>query len=120
MMNFDDNKTLKLEFWNWTPVKFTELQKCKTLNDRDIMALRYVAEELLAKVFLPYECDEVLTREDIAGSCSVCDEKLYLGDFEGYNLTEETVIKALFINEDNRIVAEVTVSDEDYEHYLIY
>ena len=114
----DSNKTLKLEFWNWTPVKFKELQKPKTLNDRDIMALRYVAEELLANVYLPHE--GVLTREKIAQACSVCSEQLYLGDFEGYNLTETTVIRSLFINEDNRIVAEVLVSDDEYEHYLVY
>ena len=114
----DNDKTLKLEFWNWTPVKFTELQTPKTLNDRDIMALRYVAEELLANVYLPYE--GVLTREKVAQGCSVCGEQLHLGDFEGYNLTETTVIRSLFINEDNRIVAEVFVSDDEYEHYLIY
>ena len=116
----DTNKTLNLEFWNWTPEKFVELQKPKTLNDRDIMALRYVAEELLANTYLPYECVGRLTREKIAEACSVCSEQLCLGDFEGYNLSETVVIKSLFINEDNRIVAEVLVNDGEYEHYLVY
>ena len=114
----DSNKTLKLEFWNWNPVKFTKHQTPKALNDRDIMALRYVAEELLANVCLPHE--GVLSREKIAKACSVCSEQLYLGDFEGYNLTETVIIRSLFLNEDNRIVAEVLVGDDEYEHYLVY
>ena len=117
-MTTETDKTLNLEFWNWNPVKFKELQTHKTLSDRDIMALRYVAEELLANRYLPHE--GVLTRDSIAKSCSVCQEGLHLGDFEGYNLTETLVIRSLFINEDNRIVAEVYTSDEEYEHYLIY
>ena len=114
----DSDKTLKLEFWNWNPVKFTKLQQPKTLTDRDIMALRYVAEELLANVYLPHE--GVLSRENVAQACSVCNEQLYLGDFEGYNMTETAVIRSLFLNEDARIVAEVMIGDGEYEHYLVY
>ncbi|MBR2492274.1 MAG: hypothetical protein IKB64_02240 [Paludibacteraceae bacterium] len=118
MLNFDDNKTLKLEFWNRNPVKIMELQKPRKLSDQDIMALRYAAEELLTSTHLSYE--GTLTRENIAQACSVCDEELYLGDFEGYNLTETAVIRSLFFNEDNRLIAEVFVSDDEYEHYLVY
>lgn len=116
-MSIDSGKTLNLEFWNWNPAKFKELQKRKTLNDRDIMALRYVAEELLSGR-LAYE--DFPTRDTIAKECSVCDEALYLGDFEGYKLNDTTIIRSLFINEDNRIIAEVLTDDEEYEHYLVY
>lgn len=119
MMTINNNNVLAFEFWSRNPVKIEELQKPRELNDRDIMALRYAAEELLTNGFMVYE-DRALTREQVAKESSVCSDELNLGDFEGYRISPTAVIRSLFFNEDNRIIAEVLTDDEEYEHYLVY
>lgn len=118
-MKINNNSVLAFEFWNRNPVEIEELQKPRELNDRDIMALRYVAEELLTNGFMVY-MDRALTREEVAEESSVCSDELNLGDFEGYRISETAVIRSLFLNEDNRIIAEVITDDEKYHHYLVY
>lgn len=122
-MTINENKTLDFEFWNHKPMKIEELQNPRELNDRDIMALRYAAEELLTKEFMLYE-DRELTREQVAEESSVCADRLYLGDFEGYRISKTTAIRSLFFNEDSRLIAEVLIEDneddDEYEHYLVY
>lgn len=120
MMTINEDKILAFEFWNRNPVKIEERQKPKELNDRDVMALRYAAEELLTNGFMVYE-DRVLTREQVAEESSVCDNELNLGNFEGYRISENSVIRSLFFNEDNRLIAEVLIeTDDEYEQYLVY
>lgn len=119
MIIIDENKILAFEFWNRNPVKIEELQTPRELNDRDVMALRYAAEELLTSGFMVYE-DRVLTREKVAEESSVCSDELNLGNFEGYRISETAVIRSLFFNEDSRLIAEVLIADDEYEHYLVY
>lgn len=118
-MTVDNDKTLGLEFWNRNPVHIKEEQTPRELNDRDIMALKYAAEELLANKFLLY-VDGFLTREQVTKSCSVCNKKLYVGDFIGYKLSDTEVLRSLFFNENDRLIAEVWTSEDDYEHYMVY
>lgn len=120
MITLDENKTLAFEFWNRNPVKIEELQKPKKLDDRDVMALRYAAEELFTNGFMVYE-DRVLTRKQVVDESSICDNELNLSNFEGYRISETSVIRSLFFNEDNRLIAAVLLEDDDeYEHYLVY
>lgn len=119
-MEMVNHQTLNLKFWGHRPIKLKEYQEPKKLTDQDIMALRYAAGELLTSEYLPHT--GILTREKIERDCSVCDEHLYLGNFVGYRLYENNniVIRSLFFNEDSRLIAEVHLSDDEYEYYLIY
>ena len=119
MITLDENKILAFEFWNRNPVKIVERQIPRELNDRDVMALRYAAEELLTNGFMVYE-DRFLTREQVAEESSVCDNELNLGNFEGDRISETAVIRSLFFNEDSRLIAEVLLPDDEYEQYLVY
>lgn len=114
-----NDKTLNLEFWNRNPVLLKDLETPKELTDQDVMALRYAAEELLTSMFLLYEGKE-FNRAEIAESCSVCDNELVLGDFEGYALSETETLRSLFFNESRRLIAEVHDDEDNYSHYLVY
>lgn len=114
-----NDKTLNLEFWTFNPVLIKDRQTPKKLETKDVMALRYAAEELLTSRYLVYE-DKKLTREEIMDHSAIRDNELELADFEGYKLSETETIRSLFLNEKDRVIAEVWDDEDNYSHYLVY
>ena len=80
-------------------------------NGREWMIIRYVAMELLS--------GGDYTRDEIEEGAAVCDDRLYLNDFNGYYLDDANRLDCLYFNVNNRICATVHNVDSDVDTYWI-
>lgn len=109
-----------LTLWARSPRQIEAEERAELKKDSHIMQLRYAAMELCSSAFLVWE-DTQLGRDEIEDAASVCGDCLYLGNFEGYRLTEELTIIYLYMNNDQRMCAAVYNEAEDnYTYWLIY
>ena len=113
-----DNIWNGLEFWNDAPRQI-EREDIRPLNSLDIMALRYAAMELLAGNDDP-DID-IDNRDGIEKAASICDNRLYVGDFDGYMLTDEYSIQYFYMHKDNRVcVATYNETTDEFQYWLVY
>ena len=107
-----------LEFWNNSPRQI-EKEEIKPLSSLDIMTLRYAAMELLAgNDETEYNIDN---RDGIENAASICDNRLYVGDFEGYYLTEDYTLQYFYMHKDNRVCcATYNEQTDDFQYWLVY
>ena len=122
-MKFIDNSELQYiwngkEFWNHEPIQI-EKEEIRELDDHDVMILRYVAIELLAG----NEDDEVNedSMEGIENTSSICDNRLYVGDFEGIWMDDNITLQYFYMHKNNRICAATYDNEkDDFQYWLIY
>ena len=48
-----------------------------------------------------------MTIDTLISSASICDDSLYLNDFEGYSINERLTIKSLYLNQYDNVMAYV-------------
>lgn len=77
----------------------------KELSGSDWLTL-YGAAAMLARA-------NYLTADFVLGAASICDNKLYLNDFEGYILSDRLRLQALYLTPSNRVVAMVYDNKKD-------
>lgn len=109
-----------LNIWGITPRQLEDEERQELKKNSHIMQLRYAAMELCSSEFLVWE-DCKLCRDEIEDHASVCNDGLYLNDFEGYRLTENITLHYLYMNTDNRMCAALYDEEtDDYTYWLIY
>lgn len=126
--------TIPLEFWGRDEVyHVTEVEK-KKLDDRDIMALRYVAMELFGNNLTEYVDN---TRDEVENETFICDGELYLASGEGYlincrdwidpetgevlSMEDEWIARSLYMDVNRRIILSVEIHNLDkIVDFLVY
>ena len=109
-----------LNLWGIEPRQIEKEERQELKKDPYIMQLRYAAMEFLSSDFLVWE-DCQLSRDEIEDCASVCDDSLYLNNFEGYRLDESLTLKYLYMNADNRMCAAVYDElEDDFTYWCIY
>lgn len=122
-MKFIENSKLQhiwngKEFWNHEPIQI-EKEEIRELKDHDVMILRYAAMMLLAG----NEDNEVNedSMEGIEESSAICDDRLYVGDFEGIWMDDNITLQYFYMHKNNRICAATYDSEkDDFQYWLIY
>lgn len=105
------------EFWNNSPRQI-ESEDLRKLSSLDIMSLRYAAMELLAD---DGEDDMIGTMNEVENAAAICDDRLYVGDFEGYYLDDDHTLQYLYMNTDNRVCAATySEQEDDFQYWLVY
>lgn len=105
------------EFWNNTPRQI-EKEGIKEPTSLDVMALRYAAMELLAD---DGEEDIFGTMNEVENASAICDNRLYVGNFDGYWLGDDYKLSYFYMHKDGRVRA-ATYNEEtdDFQYWLVY
>lgn len=106
----DENLPIRSGVFDTCPIVESDSIVKKKLSDIDCFALRYAAIEL----WRDNECfgDPEPSINAFDESNAIQDNGLYLGDFEGFWLNEDILIRTLFLTTDNRICANVEHNNE--------
>lgn len=105
------------EFWNNTPRQI-EKEGIKEPTSLDVMALRYAAMELLAD-----DGDEDIfgTMNEVENASAICDQRLYVGNFDGYWLDDDHKLSYFYMHKENRVCAATySESKDDFQYWLVY
>ena len=126
--------TIPLEFWGRDEVYHVTEVKKRKLDDLDIMALRYVAQEL-------FGYDDIF---DIGGKyvvnneLFVCDNELWLNGGKGYEFAlwkdwidpetgellsedDQWIAKSLYMDKNRRIILKVALTKlGDFVDFMVY
>ena len=58
---------------------------------------------------------------EVDNSASISDDALYMGDFEGYDIAEDTIIRSIELTTENRVILNVYNTKKDsHKDYVIY
>ena len=126
--------TIPLEFWGRDEVyHVTEVEK-KNLDDRDIMALRYVAQEL----FGYDDIFDIGGKYVVHGGLFVCDNELWLDNGNGYEIVlfrdwvdpetgkllsecDQWIAKSLYMDINRRIILKIALKKlGEFVDFMVY
>lgn len=97
----------------------------KELTDKDCYYLRYCLMRFISnnqgKI---YEFMDIENQKElyfiVDEEASICSDSLYIGDFEGYKIKDNTVLECLELTTDNRVILNIyNTTNEQYKYYLI-
>ena len=101
-----------MEFQSREPIQADREALRPMDNGREWMIARYVAMELLSS-------SGEYSRDEVEEHAAICDERLYLNDFDGYYLDDVNRLDCLYFNVNNRICATVHNDESGVDTYWI-
>lgn len=123
-INYKDRDSNPIQFiwgnmaiWNHEPIQ-ADKEALKPITDNDVMRLRYAAMVLLAGNDDPTD-NLIATMEEVEEEAAICDDRLYLGNFEGYMLADGYRLDNLYLNIYDRICANVYDADNNTDTYWV-
>ena len=116
---------MKTQYFNLQPLtdSFDHLvrvqdYKKKKLTDNDVWTLRYVAMRFISKNFGYFFSDN--SWKEIDDRNAVCDDELYLNDFEGFEVDDRYTVRTLFLTEDGAVLTDIYDRKLDkFKAYLV-